>query len=88
MTHKHMKNGRIGVLTSGGDARGMNASIRAVVRAALNRGVEVYAITEGCQGMVEGGDRVRPLTWRTGGGIIQLGLDRWHVMAKRRCGAP
>ena len=48
---------RIGVLTSGGDAQGMNAAVRAVVRTALDRGVEVYAIYEGYQGMVEGGDR-------------------------------
>ena len=49
----------IGVLTSGGDAPGMNAAVRAVVRTALARGVEVYAIYEGYQGMVEGGDRIR-----------------------------
>ncbi|MFN3334424.1 MAG: 6-phosphofructokinase, partial [Caldilinea sp.] len=43
---------RIGVLTSGGDAQGMNAALRAVVRAGLDRGAEVYAIYEGYQGMV------------------------------------
>ena len=43
---------RIGVLTSGGDAPGMNAAVRAVTRAALERGAEVYAIYEGYQGMV------------------------------------
>ena len=41
----------IGVLTSGGDAPGMNAAVRAVVRTALSRGVDVYAIYEGYQGM-------------------------------------
>jgi len=64
---------KIGVLTSGGDAQGMNAAVRAVTRAALSRGVEVYAINEGYQGMVEGGDRIRRLTWGAVGGIIQLG---------------
>ena len=63
----------IGVLTSGGDAQGMNAAVRAVTRTALNRGVEVYAINEGYQGMVEGGDCIRQLTWGAVGGIIQLG---------------
>lgn len=63
----------IGVLTSGGDAPGMNAAVRAVTRAALNRGARVYAIAEGYQGMVEGGDRIRPLTWDAVGGIMQRG---------------
>ena len=49
----------IGVLTSGGDAPGMNAALRAVVRTALSRGVAIYAIAEGYQGMVDGGDRIR-----------------------------
>jgi 6-phosphofructokinase 1 len=35
---------RLAVLTSGGDAQGMNAAIRSIVRMALNRGAEVYAI--------------------------------------------
>jgi 6-phosphofructokinase 1 len=38
---------RIGVFTSGGDAPGMNAAVRAVVRTALDRGLEVFAIYEG-----------------------------------------
>ena len=41
---------RIGVLTSGGDAPGMNAAIRAVVRSALSRGIEVVGIRRGWQG--------------------------------------
>ena len=45
---------RIGILTSGGDAPGMNAHIRAVVRTALARGVEVYGIIGGYSGMIEG----------------------------------
>ncbi|MCB0171650.1 MAG: 6-phosphofructokinase [Anaerolineae bacterium] len=64
---------KIGVLTSGGDAQGMNAAVRAVTRAALNRGVAVYAIFEGYQGMVEGGDNIRQLSWGAVGGIMQLG---------------
>jgi 6-phosphofructokinase 1 len=64
---------RIGVLTSGGDAPGMNAAVRAVVRTGLRRGVEVWAITEGYKGMVEGGAAIRPMSWDAVGGILQLG---------------
>ncbi len=45
---------RIGVLTSGGDAPGMNAAIRAVVRAALDSNHEIFGIEEGYKGLVEG----------------------------------
>ena len=44
---------RIGVLTSGGDAPGMNAAIRAVTRTALNLGIEVFGIHDGFLGMYE-----------------------------------
>ncbi|MBR5514938.1 MAG: ATP-dependent 6-phosphofructokinase [Clostridia bacterium] len=43
---------RIGVLTSGGDAPGMNAAVRAVARAAIQKGVEVVAIYEGYKGLI------------------------------------
>ncbi|NOZ47075.1 MAG: 6-phosphofructokinase [Chlorobi bacterium] len=45
---------RIGVLTSGGDAPGMNAAIRAVTRAAIYNGLEVYGIRHGYEGMING----------------------------------
>ena len=45
---------RIGVLTSGGDAPGMNACIRAVVRSALARGIECVGIRRGYQGLISG----------------------------------
>ena len=45
---------RIGVLTSGGDAPGMNAAVRSVVRAARYRGVEVYGIRRGWNGLING----------------------------------
>lgn len=44
----------IGVLTSGGDAPGMNAAIRAVVRAALKKGIKVYGIRRGYCGLIDG----------------------------------
>ena len=45
---------RVGILTSGGDAPGMNAAIRAVVRSALSRGIEVVGIRRGWQGLING----------------------------------
>lgn len=45
---------KIAVLTSGGDAPGMNAHIRAIVRTAIARGVEVYGVMGGYQGLIEG----------------------------------
>ena len=64
---------RIALHTSGGDAQGMNAAVRAVVRTALDEGGEVYAIYEGYQGMVEGGERIHKMDWDSVGGILQLG---------------
>lgn len=64
---------RIAVLTSGGDAQGMNAAVRSVVRVALDHGAEAYAIYEGYQGMVDGGKRIRQMDWNSVGGILQLG---------------
>lgn len=62
---------RIGVLTSGGDAPGMNAAIRAVARTGHSRGVEVFGVRWGYAGLIDGG--FRPLGPRDVGGIIQLG---------------
>ena len=45
---------KIGILTSGGDAPGMNAALRAVTCAALKKGIEVFSIYDGYKGMVEG----------------------------------
>ena len=78
------KRKRIAVLTSGGDAQGMNAAVRSVVRTALNQGVEVFAIYEGYQGMVDGGERIVPLDWNFVGGILQLGGT---VIGSARCDA-
>jgi 6-phosphofructokinase 1 len=62
---------RIGVYTSGGDAPGMNAAIRAVVRVAISQNIEVYGIHTGYQGMLE--NDIRPLQAREMGNIIQRG---------------
>jgi 6-phosphofructokinase 1 len=63
----------IAVLTSGGDAPGMNAAVRAITRTALARGQRVFAVREGYEGAVGGGDRIVPMTWSSVGGIIHLG---------------
>ncbi|NTU83417.1 MAG: 6-phosphofructokinase [Chloroflexales bacterium] len=64
---------KIGVLTSGGDAQGMNAAVRAVVRTGISRGCEVYAIYEGYEGMIKGGDLIRLMGWDNVGGILHKG---------------
>ena len=45
---------RLGLITSGGDAPGMNTAIRAVVRSADARGVETFGFLDGYQGLIEG----------------------------------
>ena len=62
---------RIGVLTSGGDAPGMNAAIRAVVRTGIHHGLEVYGIMRGYQGMLE--DDIFKMESRSVANIIQRG---------------
>ena len=64
---------RLAVVTSGGDAQGMNPAVRAVVRTALNHGAEIFAVYEGYQGLVEGGDRIRPVTWDDVSKILNRG---------------
>jgi 6-phosphofructokinase 1 len=62
---------KVGVLTSGGDAPGMNAAIRGVVRAAGHRNMEIYGIRRGYQGMIEG-DIIK-MDSASVSGIIQKG---------------
>jgi len=73
---------RIGVLTSGGDAPGMNPALRAVVRTGLDAGAEVVAICEGFRGLVRGGEHFRPMTWDSVGGILHRGGT---VIGTARC---
>ena len=63
----------IGVLTSGGDAPGMNAAVRAVIRTALHFGIDVYAIHEGYQGLVNGGDLIQRMESGDADGILHQG---------------
>lgn len=70
----------IGVLTSGGDAPGMNAAVRAVVRTALYEGAKVFVIKEGYKGMLEGNEglpedeyKIKEVDWKFVSGIIHKG---------------
>jgi 6-phosphofructokinase 1 len=62
---------KIGVLTSGGDAPGMNAAVRAVVRTAISKGMEVYGIRRGYMGLITGD--IFPMDERSVSDIIHRG---------------
>ncbi len=68
---------KIGVLTSGGDAPGMNAAIRAVVRSAISRGMEVVGIQRGYNGLING--EIIPLNVRSVSDIIQYGGTKLYT---------
>ncbi|NWU63234.1 PFKAP protein, partial [Pterocles burchelli] len=72
----------IGVLTSGGDAQGMNAAVRAVVRMGIYVKAKVYFIYEGYQGMVDGGDNIVEVSWESVSSILQVGGT---VIGSARC---
>uniref|UniRef100_A0A8C8SFB9 ATP-dependent 6-phosphofructokinase n=1 Tax=Pelusios castaneus TaxID=367368 RepID=A0A8C8SFB9_9SAUR len=74
----------IGVLTSGGDAQGMNAAVRAVVRMGIYVEAKVYFIYEGYQGMVDGGDNIVEVSWESVSSILQVGGT---VIGSARCKA-
>ena len=70
----------IGVLTSGGDAPGMNAALRAVTRAAISNGIQVKAIYRGYKGLID--REVKPFTTQDVSGIIQRGGT---ILKSARC---
>uniref|UniRef100_A0A671Z1J6 ATP-dependent 6-phosphofructokinase n=1 Tax=Sparus aurata TaxID=8175 RepID=A0A671Z1J6_SPAAU len=72
----------IAVLTSGGDAQGMNGAVRAVVRMGIYVGAKVYFIHEGYQGMVDGGDNIKEATWESVSSMLQVGGT---VIGSARC---
>ena len=71
---------RMAVLTSGGDAPGMNAAIRSVVRIGIDQGWEVLGIQHGYAGLIA--DNVVPLGARAVSGIIQQGGT---ILGSARC---
>ncbi|KAG7501709.1 ATP-dependent 6-phosphofructokinase, liver type [Solea senegalensis] len=72
----------LAVLTSGGDAQGMNAAVRAVARMGIYVGAKVYLINEGYQGLVDGGENIKLAHWHSVTNIIQLGGT---VIGSARC---
>lgn len=72
----------LAVLTSGGDAAGMNPAVRAVVRSGIDAGLAVYTVFEGFQGLVDGGDRIKLATSSDVGGILHQGGT---VLGTARC---
>jgi 6-phosphofructokinase 1 len=71
---------RIGVLTSGGDAPGMNAAVRAVVRKAIYHGLEVYGVYQGYNGLING--NIKKLELGSVGDIIHRGGT---ILRSARC---
>lgn len=71
---------RIAVLTSGGDAPGMNAAVRAVVRTGIYYGLEVYGVRRGYQGLIE--EDIFKMESRSVANIIQRGGT---VLKTARC---
>nr|XP_019963380.1 PREDICTED: ATP-dependent 6-phosphofructokinase, platelet type-like [Paralichthys olivaceus] len=72
----------IAVLTSGGDAQGMNAAVRAAVRMGIYVGAKVFFIHEGYQGMVDGGDNIQEASWESVSSMLQVGGT---VIGSARC---
>lgn len=73
---------KLGILTSGGDAPGMNSAVRAVVRTAIAQGARPYAIFDGYQGMID--NRIKQFGWRDVGGIMHKGGT---IIGSARCAA-
>lgn len=71
---------RVAVLTSGGDAPGMNAAIRAVIRTGIAKGWDMYGVYQGYEGLING--RISSMGARDVGGIIQRGGT---ILGSARC---
>lgn len=75
--------GRIAVMTSGGDAPGMNAAIRAVVRTGMDQGLEVYGIRQAYAGLLAGD--ISLMTNRSVSGILQRGGTILQTARSEEC---
>lgn len=73
LVDKDSKKKKIAVMTSGGDSQGMNAAVRAVVRSSIYYGCDVYAVYEGYEGLVKGGDYLRKMEWKDVRGWLSEG---------------
>ena len=64
---------RIAVMTSGGDSPGMSGAVRAVVRQTIASGCDAFAIYEGYEGLVQGGDMIKKMNWEDVRGWLSEG---------------
>lgn len=64
---------KIAVMTSGGDSPGMNAAVRAVVRTGIHYGCDVFAVYEGYEGLLKGGEYLRQMKWEDVRGWLSEG---------------
>ncbi|KXL46685.1 hypothetical protein M433DRAFT_65305 [Acidomyces richmondensis BFW] len=64
---------RIAVMTSGGDSPGMSGAVRAVVRQTIASGCTAFAVYEGYQGLVDGGDKIKEMQWEDVRGWLSEG---------------
>ena len=69
-------------MTSGGDAPGMNGAVRAVVRMAIHNDCEAFAIFEGYDGLVKGGDMIKEMHWQDVRGFL---LEGGTLIGTARC---
>lgn len=77
-----VKRKRIGVMTSGGDSQGMNGVVRSVVRMSIHMGCEAYAVYEGYDGLVQGGDLIKQMHWDDVRGFLSRGGT---LIGTKRC---
>ena len=75
---------KIAVMTSGGDSPGMSGTVRAVVRQTIASGCVAYAIFEGYQGLVDGGNMIRQMSWEDVRGWLSEGGT---LIGTARCAA-
>ena len=75
---------RIAVMTSGGDSPGMSGAVRAVVRQTIASGCVSYAVYEGYQGLVDGGDMIKEMQWEDVRGWLSEGGT---LIGTARCAA-
>ncbi|GAB0139173.1 hypothetical protein EsDP_00007386 [Epichloe bromicola] len=64
---------KVAVMTSGGDSPGMNGVVRAVVRMAIHMGCDAFAVYEGYEGLVRGGDFIKKMEWQDVRGWLSEG---------------
>ena len=76
------KDKRLAILTSGGDSQGMNATLRAIVRISLYKGMKPYLVYEGYNGLVKGGELIKECQWADVSYILHRGGT---VIGTARC---